>query len=367
MGAPFTPLVESLPRAVPFTGPEALERARGAPFDARIGANESASGMSPRALAALHAAVDARDCALYGDPESRALRERLAARLDVPVECLVVGAGIDALLGTTVRMLLSPGDVAVSSRGAYPTFDYHVAGYGGTIARVPYAGGRVDLGALGDAARARGARLVYLSNPDNPTGSVASAEALAGLAASLPAPCTLLLDEAYVDYPGEAAAPRLDVDDASMLRYRTFSKAWGMAGLRIGYAIGHPDTIAGFDKVRDHFGVNRLAQVAALASLGDEGFLERVRRDVAAGRSRIAALAERHGLARLESSTNFVAVDLGDATRAGALLDALLARGVFVRKPTAPPLDRYVRLGVGTDAEMDRLDAVFGDALEGAR
>ena len=367
MGAPFTPLVESLPATVPFTGPETLERARGAPFDARIGANESASGMAPGAVAALHAAVEGRDCALYGDPENRALRERLATRLDVPLECLVVGAGIDSLLGTTVRMFLSPGDVAVSSIGAYPTFDYHVAGHGGELARVPYAGDRVDLEALGGTARERDARLVYLSNPDNPTGSVASNEAVAALASSLPAGCTLLLDEAYVDYPGEAAAPPLDVGNASVLRYRTFSKAWGMAGLRIGYAVGHPDTIAGFDKVRDHFGVNRLAQVAALASLDDEGFLGRVRRDVTEGRARIGALADRHGLGRIDSATNFVAVDLGDAARAGALLDALLARGVFVRKPMAPPLDRYVRLGVGTDDEMDRLEAMFADALDGAR
>ena len=367
MGAPFTPLVESLPATVPFTGPETLERARGAPFDARIGANESASGMAPGALAALRAAVEGRDCALYGDPESRALRTRLAERLGVPIECLVVGAGIDSLLGTTVRMFLTPGDVAVSSIGAYPTFDYHVAGYGGELARVPYAGDRVDLEALGETARDRDARLVYLSNPDNPTGSVAPNDAVVELRASLPPGCTLLLDEAYVDYPGEDTAPPLDVDDASTLRYRTFSKAWGMAGLRIGYAVGHPDTVAGFDKVRDHFGVNRLAQVAALASLDEEGFLGRVRRDVREGRARIEALAERHGLTWIESSTNFVAVDLGDAARAGALLAGLLARGVFVRKPTAPPLDRHVRLGVGTDAETARLEAVFGHALEGAR
>ena len=364
MGAPFTPLVESLPATVPFTGPETLERRRGAPFDARIGANESASGMSPLAIRALAAAVGGRACALYGDPENRALRERLADGLGVGLESVVVGPGIDSLLGTVVRMFLAPGEVAVSSLGAYPTFDYHVAGHGGRLERVAYrADARVDVEALAAAARGAGARLVYLSSPDNPTGTQTPARALADLADRLPDGCLLVLDEAYLDYPGPASAPPIDASDDRVLRLRTFSKAWGMAGLRVGYAVGHPDAIAGFDKVRDHFGVNRLAQVAALASVGDEGFLERVRAEVAAGRERIVSLAARHGLDHVASVTNFVAVDLGDAGRAQRALEALHARGVFVRKPMAAPLDRHVRIGVGTAEEMVRLEAVFGDAL----
>ena len=367
MGAPFTPLVAGLPATVPFTGPETLERRRGAPFAARIGANESASGLAPAAREALARAVAGRDCALYGDPECRALREGLAARLGVPGDAIAVGAGIDSLLGTTVRMHLVPGAVAISSLGAYPTFDYHVAGHGGRLERVPYrADARVDVDALAPAAHAHGARLVYLSSPDNPTGTRTPAEALARLVDGLPDGCTLLLDEAYVEYPGEASAPDLDPGDARVLRFRTFSKAWGMAGMRVGCAIGHPDTIAGFDKVRDHFGVNRLGQVAALASLGDLAFLGRVRAEVAAGRDRIAALAARHGLGHVPSVTNFVAVDLGDGARAQAMLEALLERGAFVRKPMAAPLERYVRVGIGTPQEAAHLEAVFGAALEAA-
>lgn len=367
MSAPLTALVAALPATVPFTGPETLERARGAPFAARLGANESASGMSPLAREALGAALHARDCSFYGDPESHALRERLAARHGVPMDAIVVGAGIDTLLGTTVRMFVGSGDVAVTSLGAYPTFDYHVAGHGGRTERVPYRDdGHVDTAALARAARAHGARLVYLSSPDNPTGTRTSAEALHVLVQALPEDCLLLLDEAYVDYPGEASAPPIDAHDARVLRFRTFSKAWGMAGLRIGYALGTPATIGAFAKVRDHFGVNRLAQIAALASLDDAGFLERVRAEVAVGRERIAALAARHGLDHLPSSTNFVTVDFGDAARARRTLDALLAHGVFVRKPAAPPLDRYVRFGVGTPAELEALERAFA-AVEGAR
>ena len=382
MGPAFTELVASLPATVPFTGPETLERRRGAPFAARIGANESASGMSPRATDAVRRALAGREGALYGDPESRALREALAGRLGVAPDAIVVGAGIDSLLGTTVRLFLGPGDVAVSSRGAYPTFDYHVAGYGARLERVPYAGPDggpggatgagavagvgVDVDALADAARAHGAKLVYLSSPDNPTGTATARDALAALVDRLPDGCLLLLDEAYLEYPGEASAPPLDPTDPRVLRFRTFSKAWGMAGLRIGCAVGHPDAIAGFDKVRDHFGVNRLAQVAALASLGDPGFLDRVRAENAAGRERIVRLADRHGLAHVPSATNFVSLDLGDAARADGLLAALLERGVFVRKPAAAPLDRLVRIGVGTPDEAARLEGAFGEALAAA-
>ncbi len=360
MTAPFTALVDALPATVPFTGPEALERARGAPFVARLGANESASGPSPRAVEALHAAVRGRDCSWYGDPESALLRERLAALHGVPVACIVVGPGIDTLLGNTVRLHLSAGDVAVTSAGAYPTFDYHVAGHGARLERVPYRDGRVDTAALALAAHGHGARLVYVSSPDNPTGTQTPVGELLALLDALPADCLLLLDEAYVDYPGHASAPPLDVEDSRVLRFRTFSKAWGMAGLRIGYALGTEPRVAGFAKVRDHFGVNRLAQVAALASLDDAGFLDRVRAEVIAGRERLTDLARTHDLAYLPSSTNFVSVDLGDAARARTTLDDLLARGVFVRKPMVAPLDRYVRLGVGTAAEMDELERAFG-------
>ena len=366
MNIPFTRLTASLPPSVPFVGPETMERARGRTFAARIGANESALGPSPRAREAMVRALEAGEPRFYGDPESHDLRHALAARHGVAPDEIVVDAGIDTLLGVTVRLFVERGDVAITSLGAYPTFGYHVTGFGGRLESVPYERLHESPDALLAAAQEHAARLLYLANPDNPMGTRVSADAVANLVDSLPARCLLLLDEAYVDYTDEAADPLnppVDTSDPRVLRFRTFSKAWGMAGLRIGYAIGHRDVIAGFERVRNHFGVNRLAQVAALASLGDTDHLERVRASVRAGRARIEALAEAHGIPWVPSATNFVALDFGDAARADAVMGALLETGIFLRKPAVPPLDRHVRVGVGTEAETAALEGAFGAAL----
>ena len=352
-----TRLVASLPPTVPFVAPEALERRRGAKLELRLGANESAFGPSPRALAAMRRELERSSW--YGDPESYDLRNALALHVGVPMESLVVGCGIDDLLGLTVRTFLEQGDYAVSSLGAYPTFNFHVAGYGGLLEAVPYAGDRNDLHALAEAARERKARLLYLANPDNPTGSWYDAEALEQLLNELPEETLLILDEAYLEFAPESGLA-LRPGDPRLIRMRTFSKAYGMAGQRIGYAVATPETIAAFDRVRLHFGVGRVAQAGALAALHDRGFLEGVLDEVARGREEYAAAASALGLHALPSEANFVAIDLGSPERSRTVVDALLARGVFVRRPGAPPLDRCIRVTVGTAAERRR----FAHALE---
>src|SRR6056297_3435318 len=194
----YTSLIEDLPANVPFVGPEELERARGAPFAARLGANESRFGPSPRALAAIRA--EAEEVWKYGDPTSHDLRASLADHMGVAVENVLVGEGIDGLLGNLVRLLVAPGDAVVTSDGAYPTFNYHVTGFGGVLHKVPYAGDAEDLPALMEKAREVGAKLVYYANPDNPMGTWAQGQD--GLAAldALPEGCLLCLDEAYVEF-----------------------------------------------------------------------------------------------------------------------------------------------------------------------
>jgi histidinol-phosphate aminotransferase len=350
--------MRALPQTVPFVGPEAIERDLGRALDLRLGANESMFGPSPRAGEAMRAALE--EVALYGDPENFALRSALARQHGVSERHIVVGAGIDDLLGLIVRALLAPGDTAVMSLGAYPTVAYHVMGYGGRLERPPYREDRNDLDALLDAARRTGAGLVYLANPDNPSGSWHTARDLGAFAEALPPDCMLALDEAYADFAPDEALPPMEVDRQNLLRLRTFSKAHGMAGARIGYAIGHVATIDEFEKIRLHFGVNRIAQAGALASLEDPGHLRAVIDAVAEGRREYAALADRLGLAALPSATNFVTIDVGSRERAVALLQALAQRGVFIRMPGAPPLDRCIRVTVGTPPQR----AAFARILE---
>ncbi|GIX48494.1 MAG: histidinol-phosphate aminotransferase [Candidatus Tectimicrobiota bacterium] len=358
---PFTSLLKQLPATVPFVGPEALERRFGRPFRLRLGANESAFGVSPKAQEAMQRAL-AR-ISWYNDPENYELREALAATCGVPMARITVGAGIDDLLGLAVRAFVAPGTAVVTSLGAYPTFNYHVEGYGGRLHFVPYRNDHNDLEGLAEAAARTGAPLVFLANPDNPTGTWHTAAALQAFLAALPRHCMLVLDEAYCEFaPPEAILP-LTVEDPRLIRMRTFSKAHGMAGARVGYALAAPEVVAAFDKIRLHFGVNRVAQAGALASLQDPGFVQGVVQAVAEGRRDYEALARAVGLATLPSATNFVSFDAGSARRAQAILEALLARGVFVRKPSVPPLDCCFRVTVGTPAERRLFAEVLRQVL----
>lgn len=361
----LTPLAASLPATVPFVGPEAQERAMGRRFVARIGANESVFGPSPRAVAAM--AEAAASVWMYGDPELHELKAAIAAHHGVRPENVTVGEGIDGLLGNLVRLLVAPGTPVVSSAGAYPTFAYHVAGFGGTLVNVPYRGDAEDPEALLLAARKAGAPLVYLANPDNPMGSWHAGARIAEMIARLPGGCLLCLDEAYADFAPEGALPPLDVGEPRVIRMRTFSKAQGMAGARIGYALGHPELIAAFDRVRNHFGVNAIAMAGALAALGDRAWLAEVVAAVDAGRARLAGIAAANGLRALPSATNFVAVDCGrDGGFARRVLEALVARGIFVRKPFVAPQDRCIRVTVGRAADLDAFAAALPEALEAA-
>jgi histidinol-phosphate aminotransferase len=354
----LTPIVRSLPASVPFVGPEAQERDRGAAFDARLGANESAFGPSPRAVDAMAAAAPA--AWMYGDPEVLELRRALAAHHGVPAETVIVGEGIDGLLGYLVRLLVAPGDAVVTSDGAYPTFNYHVAGFGGTLHKVPYAADAEDPEALLARARAVDARLVYFANPDNPMGSWHDAATVQAMIDALPEGTVLALDEAYADTAPEGAIPPVDVTHPRVIRLRTFSKAYGLAGLRVGYGLAEAGFVAAFNRIRNHFGVGRVAQAGALAALSDQQHLHATVARIAEARARIAEIARANGLTPLPSATNFVAVDCGrDGGFARAVLAALVARGVFVRMPFTPPQDRCIRVSAGTPRDLD----AFADAL----
>lgn len=354
---PIHPIVEALPISVPFVAPEAHERRLGRPLKLRLGANESVFGASPQAVLAM--AEAAAEVWKYCDPESHDLRHALAERHDVGMDNLVVGSGIDDLLGLIARAFVPAGESVVTSLGGYPTFEYFVAGCGGRVHHVPYRQDRNDLEGLAARARAVGARVLYLANPDNPSGSWWAPERLAEWIETLPRGCLLVLDEAYVDFLEGEALP-LEPEDPRLVRLRTFSKAHGMAGARIGYAIASRRTVQAFGKIRVQFGVNKIAQAGALASLQDPAFVAKVVRSVAEGRRIYESGARDLGLGALPSATNFVALDLGAAPRARAVMAALFELGVFVRMPGAPPLDRCIRVTVGTKAQCHQFVEALG-------
>jgi len=361
-----TALVASLPATVPFVGPETQERARGAAFDARLGANENVFGPSPKAVAAMQAA--ASEAWMYADPEHHELKQALSAHHGIDLDAFVIGEGIDGLLGYLVRIYVGSGDAVVTSDGAYPTFNYHVIGFGGVLHKTPYKDDHEDLDALAAKAHETSAKLVYLSNPDNPMGTWHSARNVLDFAAKLPESCLLVLDEAYIDTAPQDAIPAIGTTPPNVIRMRTFSKAHGLAGARVGYAIGAPAVIGEFAKIKNHFGMSRISLAGALAALQDQAYLKQTLVNIEESRAEITRIATGNGLAALPSATNFVTIYCGkDGDFARAVLQSLIAQGVFVRMPFVAPQDRCIRISCGTEDDLKHFARALPQALTQAQ
>lgn len=359
---PFTKVIAALPATVPFVGPEAQERARGHLFRARIGANESVFGPSPKAIAAM--AQAAQDVWKYSDPDNYDLIHAIAQFHGVATDNVVIIEGIDGGLGLANRLFVNPGDAVVTSDGAYPTFNFHVAACGGQLIKVPFRDDKEDIEALLAAATQHNARILYLTNPDNPMGSWWGSDDIDELIRRLPAGTMLALDEAYIDTAPAGTAPAIDVSNPMVMRFRTFSKVYGMAGARIGYCLGEAEVIRQFEKVRNHYGINRIAQMGAVAALEDQAYLIDTVRRITESRARICDIATSNGLEPLPSATNFVTIDCGrDGAYAREILTGLLARDIFVRMPGVAPLDRCIRIGAGLPEDMALFEEALPDVL----
>jgi len=356
------PAIDAIEPMTPFIGPEQLMRETGRSSLVRLGANESAFGPSPRAVAAMSGELER--LSWYGDPESYALREVLARKAGVRLEEVLVGAGIDDLMGLVVRAFVGQGGTALTTRGSYPTLNYHVHGYGGRLVYAHYRpNGTLDLDEMAAVAARERPGVVYLANPDNPSGTFIAREEMQRFLDAIPRDAVVLLDEAYADFVEEAALLPMQIEDR-VVRTRTFSKAYGMAGGRIGYAIASERVIGILQKIRLHYGVNRNAQVGALASLGDEPFRRWVIEQVALARADYERVARELGLDTIPSSTNFVCIDLGDAARATTVMNQLLTgHGVWIRKPGLAPLDRFVRVSAGTEPMRAAFEQAFREVV----
>ncbi|MGM8930299.1 aminotransferase class I/II-fold pyridoxal phosphate-dependent enzyme [Salinicola halophyticus] len=337
----------------PFPGLQALERRLGHSLPHRIGSNEGLD-MPHRALTARFGSEVAELARTYGDAEAWQVRQLLAESLELPMEALLVDAGADSLMALTLRALCEAGDTVITSAGTYPTWSYFVSGHGCRQVEVEYASGpgylAPDLEALAAAATRERARVVYLANPDNPSGHLHSDADVVALRDRLPEDCTLVLDEAYHDFRGDAWSPAANAVWPGVIRLRTFSKAHGLAGLRVGYAIATPETHAMLMKVRIHYAVSSLALAAAETVLAHP---DETREHVAAVVDRREALSQwlrNHGADVLPSTTNFVTLRLKDAEQAAAIHRNLLAEGTLIHRPAHPALGHVLRISALDDA-----------------
>lgn len=354
--------------ANPFPGIKALERRLGREIPHQLGSNEGLD-MPHQALSARFGNEVARLARRYGDAEAMGLRQRLSAALDTPREALLVDAGADSLIALALRALCEPGSVVIASAGTYPTFSYFAAGQGCALHEVAYRDGHgvlaPDLAALAQAAAAHQARLVYLANPDNPSGHLHDDAAIAGLRRALPEACTLLLDEAYHDFRADADSPAAGEVWPGVIRLRTLSKAHGLAGLRIGYAIAEPELSAVMHKVRIHYAVSSLALAAAETVLDHPDQTQAHVRAVLERRERLADWLHGLGADVLASATNFVAVRLTDAGLAAQVHRELLEAGSLIHRPPHPVLGHILRISAVEDGLAPGRLAALERALAG--
>ncbi len=354
-------IVTSIPPNTPFVGPEILERELGQKFDLRLGANESLFGPSPLAVAAMQAQVVVSQ--FYGDPEGYDLRWEIAQRNGCDVSNVLLASGIDELLMLFSRAYLGHGDSALTTHGSYPTFDYAVRSVGGNLLYDLYSDeGAIDLESLGYFAQVDAPAMVYLANPDNPSSTWHSPAKIAEFRATLHSDVLFLLDEAYINFA--PAAESFDAEDEGLVRLRTFSKGYGMAGIRIGYALCAASHVRALNKIRMHFGVSSVAQAGALAALQDEAHLRSVVEETTRVREWLSIQLKSLGWQSLPSHTNFLTIDMKSENSASKAVLALRRKGVFIRKPTQPPLDRFIRVSIGPQLVMEEFMSRFTDSLK---
>ncbi len=336
----------------PFPGIGALERKSGYTVTTRLGSNECLDAP----MKSLREAFGRQFCdltRLYGDPECHALRQALAELNQVIPEQVVVDSGADALIYLGLRALCEVGDTVVCSAGTYPTLAYFAKAAGCQVAEVAYRAEplEVDLEAMLEAVARHAAKVVYIANPDNPTGSWQAFDAIVAFAARLPEHCTLLLDEAYFEYC-EALRPFGGQVLANVIRLRSLSKTYALAGLRVGYALATPEVHGQLSKVRIHYAVGGLAQHAALLALGDQAHARALLIENAFQRETLSAHLNYLDYQVLPSATNFVSLLLPTAEQAQNMVEYLLERHISVHRPRHAALGHLIRITL-CDAAVD--------------
>jgi histidinol-phosphate aminotransferase len=326
----------------------------------KLASNENPLGMPESAKRAMMAA--AADLGRYPDANGFELKAALSARLDVPQDWLTLGNGSNDILELVAHALLQPGTSAVYSQYSFAVYALATQETGARAIVVPARDHGHDLAAM-RAAIAQDTRIVFVANPNNPTGTFLPAAAIEAFLESVPAGVVVVLDEAYNEY----LAPELRFDAVrwverfpNLVLSRTFSKAYGLAGLRVGYAVAQPSLTDLLNRVRQPFNVNSIAQAAAVAALADDAFLERSRALNARGVAALSAAFDALGLPYVRSFGNFVLVKVGDAA---AVNQALLRAGVIVRPVANYGLPEWLRVTVGLPAENDAFLSALRAAL----
>jgi histidinol-phosphate aminotransferase len=358
MDLPFKPHIAKLPAYKPPSVPPGMERV----ID--LSSNENPLGPSPKAMAALQAAVGTVN--RYPDASGAALKAALAEKWDLSPTNIALGNGADEWVLLLCLSLLEPGDEVIMAKGSFISYLLRAIEVGAKLVQVPMKDHTHDLEAMADAV-GDNTRLIFVCNPNNPTGTAVSAAAMEAFLERVPGHVPVVVDEAYYEYAvanSDYAGRSLDYlrdGRKNLIVLRSFSKVYGLAGLRVGYMLASEEVIDYAERARPPFNVNRLAQVAALAALDDD---EHVRRSVEANEvakdffyREMAAL----GLHYIPTYTNFIAVDVG---RPGAEVSGpLLKRGFITTATDGWGVPNHVRFSFGTPVENEEFVAALGEIV----
>lgn len=355
----------SIPPYVPGKPRAELERELGITDSVKMASNENPLGPSPLAVQAMERYL--REIHVYPESSAPVLRSALAGRLGVSEDAVILGNGSDEIMLLAAHVFVRPGDEAVIGEHTFSMYRIVVEAFGGVVKPVPFTNHRFDVEALAAAVTPR-TRLLFLANPNSPTGTSVSRAEFERLLASLPREgIVVVMDEAYGEYVRDADVPRgLDYMAAGvpLIVLRTFSKIYGLAGLRVGYGVSEPWLLELLNRVRPPFNVNAVAQVAAAAALEDEDHLERSRRNNEKGLTYLEAELTRLGVEVIPSQANFIAFCLG--RNAKPVYEALLRQGVIVRHLASFGMERCIRVTIGTDDDNRRFIAALERVLQQA-
>ncbi len=346
------PYIASLQPYVAGRSAESVQREYGIESVAKLASNENPLGPSPRAMEAVHGAVSGLN--IYPDG-GLALRLVLARNFDVKVENVVVGSGSESIMSNIIRAFLCDEDEVLTTEAAFIGFQVLAKSRGVAYRTVPYREWHYDLAALGEAITER-TKIVYLANPNNPTGTIFTRQEFDRFYKHVPERVLIILDEAYFEYAKDNPL----YPDSMHYRYdnvitlRTFSKVYGLAGARIGYGFAHEDLIANLLKVKLPFEPSALAEAAGIGALADKEFLHRSLELNARGLKFLSGSLAEMGYRVAPSEANFLMLELSGGEQAARLSEELLKEGVIIRPLRAFGLPHCVRISTGTDEENRR-------------
>ena len=329
---------------------EEVEREYGLSRVIKLASNENPLGPSRKAIRAVRRAI--RKMSLYPDGGCYYLKERLAKELGVSTDQLVVGNGSNEIIEFLARGFVSPGAQVISSEKSFLVYPLITKTCGGEYVEVPMKNLRFDLKGILEAVNER-TRLIFIANPNNPTGTYVTSEEVENFLAKVPRDVIVCFDEAYYDFVEAKDFPyalfHAKAGKPNVMVLRTFSKSYGLAGLRIGYGIGNPELIGYLNKIRQPFNVNSLAQAAALAALDDTRFLWKTKQLISKERLYLYAKFKELDLEAVPSQANFILVDVKQ--NGTEVFQALLKRGVIVRAMKAYGLPTHIRVSIGKHSE----------------